>query len=65
MKNKEQLYYDEMDEVIKKYAHDIADELEEHFPKDFFTEHDVKYSVECILAQMYEEIKPQQKDTGK
>tara|TARA_R110002020_G_scaffold156245_1_gene338238 strand:- start:458 stop:667 length:210 start_codon:yes stop_codon:yes gene_type:complete len=51
-------YYDERDEVTKKYAHDIADELEEHFPKDFFTEHNVKYSIECILGDMYKEIKP-------
>jgi len=60
MKSKEHLYYEKMDAITKKYAHDIADELEEHFPKDFFTEHNVKYSVECILDHMYEEIKPKE-----
>jgi len=57
--NKDFEYDEKMDEITEKYAHDIADELEEHFPKDFFTDHNVKLSVECVLAEMYREIKSQ------
>jgi len=55
--NKEFEYDKKMDEVCSRYTHDIIEEIEEHYPKDFFTDHNIKYDVESVLAQMYEEIK--------
>lgn len=56
--NKSRLYYEEMEKVTKRYALDIKEEIEEHFPKDFWTEENIESSIEHILNDMYEKIKP-------
>ena len=58
MKTKEHLYYEKIDDITEKYAHDIVDQIEEHYPKGFFIDHNIKYDVEGILSEMYREIKP-------
>ena len=55
-------YDEKMDEVAKKYAIDIVDQIEEHYPKGFFTDHNIQYDVEGILSEMYREIKPNEKE---
>ena len=37
----------------------IKEEIEEHFPRDFWTEENIEGSIECVLTEMYKEIKPE------
>ena len=59
MKSKEHLYYEKMDAITEKYAQEIKEEIEEHFPRDFWTEENIEGSIECVLTEMYKEIKPE------
>ena len=55
---KSHLYYEKMEKVTKKYASDLKVEIEEYMPKEFFSDKDIESSIEHILNDMYEEIKP-------
>ena len=48
-------YYKEMGLVTKKYAKEIAEELEEEINSNVQVS---EYSIECILDEMYKELKP-------
>ena len=52
-------YEKKLDEVCSKYAQDLEDQIEEHYPKDFFIDEDIKGEFEGVLSEMYREIKPQ------
>jgi hypothetical protein len=58
-------HYEKMDGVAKKYASEIKEEIEEHLPRDFWTEEDIESSIESILDGMYEEIKQNIMDENK
>ena len=55
-------YEKKLDEVCLKYAHDLEDQIEEHYPKGFFIDEDIKGEFEGVLSEMYREIKPQKKE---
>ena len=57
---KSQVYYDEMDKICNDYADQIKDEICEHLDMSNGFEGDgtLKYSIECMLNEMYEKIKP-------
>ena len=55
-------YEKKLDEVCSKYAHDLEDQIEEHYPKGFFTDEDIKGEFEGVLSEMYREINPPKKE---
>jgi len=56
-------YEDSLDDVCSKYAQDLLDEIEDHYPKGFFTEENIKGIFEGILSEMFREIKPYERKT--
>jgi len=56
--NKEFEYDKKLDDVCSKYAQDLEDQIEEHYPKGFFIDEDIKGEFEGVLSEMYREIKP-------
>ena len=55
--NKDFEDYKKSEEIIKKYASQLKEEIEEYIPREFYSEKDIECSIECILDEMYEEIK--------
>jgi len=50
--------YKKREEITKKYASQIKEEIDELMPHDFWTEADIQSSIESILDEMYKELKP-------
>tara|TARA_R100001244_G_scaffold46468_1_gene41578 strand:+ start:136 stop:327 length:192 start_codon:yes stop_codon:yes gene_type:complete len=51
-------YYKKRTEITKKYAREIKDEIDVSVPNDFEFDSDIDYSIECILDEMYKELRP-------